>query len=453
MQGFSQEFDQEFHDDLCVLLETKNEALIRNLLASLHPADLADMLEHLSEQNRAYVFSLVPEHLSSQAMAEMEEGARESLLSELKVSEIAGLVEDLASDDAVDLVRDLPDDIAREVLTDLSPAESSKVRRLLGYDEDTAGGIMAAETVSVAEDKNIQAAIDNLRRAGEEQGDIPHIFVVDQEGRLSGTLSLRDILLSDPAKPISSIVDRDFRSVPADLDQEEVAELVRKYDLTVVPVVDENNSLIGQITIDDILDVYEEEASEDIARLSGHLQEESPADSIMAVSRNRLPWLLLGLAGGTMAAWVISHFTASLEEALQISFFIPVIAAMGGNVGMQSSAIIVRGLATGEISVANTRVRLIKEVIVGTVNALLLTLVLWGIVYFWLGELSFGLVVGISLGIAMIIAAIVGSSVPIILRRMGIDPALATGPFVTTTNDILALTIYLALTSLLLNWI
>jgi magnesium transporter len=452
MSEYPVEFDPAFHDDLKVLLETRNENLIRSLLATLHPADLADVLEHLDEESRSYVFGLLPDKESSQTLVEMEEGARESVLQDLAASEIADLVEEMDSDDAVDLVRDLPDDVAQEVLTDLSPDDARNVRRLLEYDEETAGGIMATELVKVPESGRIQDAIDRIRVAGEELGDIPHIFVVDSEGRLSGYLSLRDILLTSPTAPVSDIVNRDVRSVPAELDQEEVAEVVRKYDLAVVPVVDNQGLPIGIITHDDILDVYEEEASEDIARLSGSLGEESPADSIFDVTRNRLPWLFLGLVGGTLAAFVISYFTKSLKEALQISFFIPVIAAMGGNVGMQSSAVIVRGLATGEIHQANTRMRLIKEIIVGCINALLLSLVLWAVVFFWLDDFSFGLAVGISLAAAMIIAAFIGSSVPIALRRIGIDPALATGPFVTTTNDILALTIYLILTTVLLKY-
>lgn len=446
-------FDPAFHDDLAALLETRNEKLIQALLAELHPADIADVLEHLDEEHRAYVFKLIPQENASLALAEIEEGVRESLLQELGVREIADLVEDLASDDAADVVRDLPDELAREVLTKIGPTESRLVRRLLTYPEDTAGGIMAAEVVAVPEDESVRQAIERIRRAGEEQGDIPHVFVVDATGRLSGYLSLRDILLSRPERSVGELADREVISVPAEMDQEEVAELVRKYDLAVVPVVDEGGILIGQITLDDILDVYEEEASEDFARLSGGLQEESPADSVVTVSRNRLPWLFLGLMGGILSAFVISRFTRSLEAALEISFFIPVIAAMGGNVGIQSSAVIVRGLATGEIDSANTRGRLIKEIAVGAINALLLALVLWAIVALWLRNLPLSAIVGISLTFSMSFAAIVGAAVPLLLRRIGIDPALATGPFVTTTNDILGLAIYLTLTSMLMQWI
>jgi magnesium transporter len=452
MQG-NQPFDEAYHDDLKALLETRNGPLIRSLLAELHPADLADMIEHLDPEDRAYVFALIPQEDRPQALAEMEDGAREMLLQEMRPTDIADMIEELVSDDAADLVRDLPEELAEEVLTEISPAESRKVRRLLEHPEDTAGGIMAAEFVAVPESETIAQAIDRIRRAGEEQEDIPHVFVVDDLGRLSGTLSLRDILLSDPAKRVAEVADREVRSVPTGMDQEEVAVLARKYDLTVIPVVDEHEHPVGQITIDDILDVYEEEASEDIARLSGSLQEESPADSVVAVARNRLPWLLLGLGGGVLAAWVISHYTGSLERALQISFFIPVIAAMGGNVGMQSSAVVVRGLATGEIDDANARSRLVKEIVVGTVNAVLMAAILWVVVVLWLGEIRLGIVVGISLASAMFFAAFVGSVIPVLLRRLGVDPALATGPFVTTTNDVLGLAIYLGLVTALLGWI
>ncbi len=445
------EFDPAFRADLNALLETRNEPLLRTLLAQLHPADLADVLEHIDADDRTYVFGLMAEDDRPQALAEMEDGARETLLPTLSTTELAPLVEELSSDDAADLVQDLPQRIAEEVLAEISPSESEKVRRLLDFDEDTAGGIMAAEFVAVPEEAPISEAIDRIRRAGEELEDIPQVFVVDAQQRLRGMLSLRSILLSDPKRPVHELVDTDVRSVPTDLDQEEVAELVRKYDLAVVPVVDDTQRLVGQITVDDILDVYDEEAGEDIARLSGGLQEESPADSVLSVSLNRLPWLALGLGGGILAAWVISRYTGSLEAALQISFFIPVIAAMAGNVGIQASATMVRGLATGEIYRANSAARLVKEIGVGLLNALVLSGVLLLIVTLWLGTINLGIVVGISIAVAMVCAAIIGSAVPLMLGRFGIDPALATGPFVTTTSDILGLTIYLALTTLLLS--
>jgi len=309
--------------------------------------------------------------------------------------------------------------------------------------------------VAVPQDERLAQAIERLRQAGEAHRDVPQVFVVGRGGRLVGTLSLRDMLINNPDRLVADVVEREFLSVPASMDQEEVAELVRKYDLAVVPVVDDQGRLIGQITLDDILDVYEEEASEDFVRLSGALQEESPRDSVLSVSRNRLPWLLLGLAGGALSAWVMSRFTTSYDfrEALQIAFFVPVIMAMGGNVGIQSSATMVRGLATGEIAEPSSRGRLIKEIAVGALNALILAAVLWLIVTLWLGRIKLALVVGLSLAMAMTFAAIVGSAVPLIFKRLGADPALATGPFVTTTNDLLGLTIYLGATTLLLNWI
>ncbi len=452
MEG-NREFDQAFHDDLRALLETRNESLIRALLAGVHPADLADLLEHLDDDSRAYLFDLLPETDGPQALAEMEDGARERLLQELEPPEIAELLRDLPSDDAADLIQDLPEEVVPRVLDLLPKADAGTVRRLLRFSEDTAGGRMAAEFVAVPEGERISQAIERIRRAGEEQGDIPHVFVVDEEGRLSGTLSLRDILLSHPDRRVGEIMQREVRSVHTGMDQEAVAELARKYDLALVPVVDHRGVPVGQITLDDILDVVEEEASEDFARLSGGLQEESPVDSIWTVSRNRLPWLFLGLLGGILSAWVISRFSGSLREALQISFFIPVIAAMGGNVGIQSSATVVRGLATGEIDQTNRSNRLVKEIAVGALNAILLALVLWAIVTLWLGEFALGIIVGVSLSVSMAFAAMVGAAVPLLLRRFGIDPALATGPFVTTTNDILGLAIYLALTSSLLGWI
>jgi magnesium transporter len=445
-------FDRGFHDDLTALLATRDAALIRGLLAKLHPADLADMLEHLDDEERAYVFGLIVPEQRSQALAELEDGSRERLLAQLRSAEIADLIEELDSDDAVDVVQDLPAERAEKVLGEIGLPESRDVRRLLAYDEDTAGGIMATEFVAVPEAETLAQAIERLRRGAELQGDSPYVFVIDAAGRLSGWLSLRTMILSDPARQVSELVERDVRSVPATLDQEQVAEMARKYDLTVVPVVDDADRLIGQITIDDILDVYEQEASEDFSRLSGALQEESPADSLLTVSRNRLPWLLLGLLGGILSAYVLSRHAATMHQALEIAFFVPVIMAMGGNVGIQSSATVVRGLATGEIREPGSRARLMKEILVGALNALILAAVLWLIVTVWLGKGRLGVVVGCSLALAMVFAAAVGAAVPLLLKRIGIDPALATGPFVTTANDLLGLILYLTATSTLLDW-
>ncbi len=447
------QYNEEFRDDLRALLATRNEQLIRSLLADLRPADLADALEHLDEEDRRYVFGLISEADRPQALAEMDEGAREAILEALRPAEIADMVEELRSDDAADLVQDLSDEVAGQVLGEVGADDARRLRRLLSYPEDTAGGRMDAEFVAVPESETVGQAIERVRKAGEEQGDIPHVFVVGDDGRLVGKLSLRDLLLNPPDRKVAEIADHDIISVPADLDQEEVAELARKYDLAVVPVVDASGRLLGQITLDDLLEVYEEEASEDFAKLSGGLKEESPSDSVVAVSRNRLPWLVLGLLGGTLSAWVMSHFTNSFKQALQISFFIPVITAMGGNVGIQSSSTIVRALATGEVDMPHAHGRLAKEIAVGALNALVLAGVLWAIVSLWLGEVRLAAVVGLSLTASMTFAAAVGSAVPLLLKRLGVDPALATGPFVTTTNDILGLTIYLTMSTVLLQWI
>lgn len=445
-------YNREFHDDLEALLATRDQALIGSLLAELHPADLADVLEHLDDEKRGYVFGLIATGDRSQVLAELEDGIRERLLEQLPPAEIADLIEVLESDDATDIVQDLSAERAEEVLSEIGLPESRDVRRLLAYPEDTAGGIMATEFVAVPEDGTVAQAIEQLRRGGEAQGDIPYLFVVDSRRRLSGWLSLRDIILSDPQRGVAELLDREIRSVPATMDQEQVAELVRKYDLAVVPVVAEDGRLIGRITLDDILDVYEQEASEDFSRLSGALQEESPADSIVTISRNRLPWLMLGLLGGILSAFVMSRHTTSMHQAVEIAFFVPVIMAMGGNVGIQSSATVVRGLATGEIREPGSFARLLKEILVGALNAFLLAAALWLIVTVWLGKGKLAAVVGISLALSMTFAAAVGSAVPLLLRRIGIDPALATGPFVTTANDLVGLIIYLTATTTLLSW-
>jgi len=327
---------------------------------------------------------------------------------------------------------------------------SEELEKLLPYPEDTAGGLMALEFVAVKADASVKDAIDTIREKREEVENLYYIWVVDDLGKLVGVISLKDLVLEPTDRKISDIMNSEVISVHVDTDQEEVARLVKKYDLVAIPVVGDDQRLAGRITHDDIIDVIEEEADEDISLMAGVIDQEIAEESTLKISRARLPWLIAGLFGGIIAAAVINQFESSLEKVLALSFFFPVIMAMGGSTGTQAATIVVRGLATGDISLMNIGKRLWMEMRVALVNALVCGILLALIVGTWVSDYGLGSVVGLALVLIIVNAGVIGSAVPMALKKWNIDPALATGPFVTTSNDILSLLIYLGLVTIYL---
>lgn len=304
---------------------------------------------------------------------------------------------------------------------------------------------MALEFVAVKADSTVQQAIDTVREMREEVENLYYLFVVDEIGKLVGVISMKDLVLEGPERRIGHIMNPEVISVNVNQDQEEVAQLVKKYDLVTIPVVDDRYRMVGRITHDDILDVIEEEADEDISLMAGVIHQEIAEESPMKISRARLPWLIGGLFGGILAAAVINQFEASLEKTIALAFFFPVIMAMGGSTGTQAATVIVRGLATGDISLVNIGKRLILELKVALFNGIICGILLGLIVWIWVADGRLGIVVALSLILIILNSGFIGASVPLAFRRFNIDPALATGPFVTTSNDILSLLIYLGL--------
>ena len=351
------------------------------------------------------------------------------------------------SDDATDFVAGLSTEMAEEVLEEAEAEGVEEVRQLMAHKEDTAGGLMALEIVTVNEDSTVDEAIAEIRKKADEVQDIYNVYVVDKEGHLVGTLALKDLILAPGHTPVAEIMNRDFKAVPVTMDQEEVAHFARRYDLVAVPVVDEHGKLLGRITIDDIVDVMQEEAEEDIQRMAGLADEEELREtSVLKIVRVRIPWLFTGLLGGLISATVLSFYSDSLEKVLSLAFFVPVITAMGGNVGIQSSAIVVRGLAMGEIDFGDIFKRLLKELKIALMNGLILGALIFLVVRIgWHEQVGIAMLVGGALLAVIFVASVIGTTVPLILKRLNIDPALATGPFITTSNDIVGLFIYLAL--------
>ena len=435
--------DAELLEDIEELVRADARPALLNILLDLHSADIASIINELPREEGRYLFEMLPPEEASEVLLDLHENVREDFLEELTAKRLSEIVEELDSDDAVDIVAELDEDIAEQVLEKLEPEDSAELRALLSYDEETAGGLMATEFPTVLLSGTVEDAIDAVRQTAEETPDIYEVYVVDEDGSMRGVIDLKNLLLVKPRTAVADIYDSEVISVRTDVDQEDVANVMRKYDLLTLPVVDTDNHPVGIITFDDIADVIHEEAQEDIQRMSGIMEDTDTSSSVFEIFRGRLPWLLVGFAGELLAAMVLSSFEAQISKVIAAAFFIPIIMAMGGNAGIQASSIVVRGLATGELALSKTFRRLGREFFAALLNGSILSSLLFVVVYLWIGDASFGITVALRLLVVITNATLVGATVPLILDRMNIDPALATGPFITTSNDALGLFIYL----------
>ncbi len=424
---------------------------LKKLIDDMRAADLADLIEHLDPEERLFIFKLLEPDGAGDVLVEIETPVQERILKDLDNQAITEIVQGLDSDDAADLVGDLPDDRAREIIERVGDEVSGELEKLLPYPEDTAGGIMALEFVAVKADTIVKDAIDTIREKREEVENLYYIWVVDDLGKLVGVISLKDLVLEPTDRKISDIMNPEVISVYVDTDQEEVAHLVTKYDLVAIPVVGNDHRLVGRITHDDIIDVIKEEADEDISLMAGVIDQGIAEESTLKLLRARLPWLVAGLFGEILAAVVISQFESSLKKIIALSFFIPVIMAMGGSTGNQAATIVVRGLATGDISLVKIGRRLWVEMRVALMNGLICGILLGLVVGFWLSDYELGLIVALALVLIIFNAGLIGSAVPFALKKLNFDPALGTGPFVATSNDILGILIYLGLVTIYLR--
>ena len=426
----------------------QDTSAISRVIDSLRAADLADLVEHLDPPERMFIIEFMTPEDAGELLVEIEPPIQEKILRSLDSKAISEIVQGLPSDDAADLVGDLPPEVLREIIKRVTEDVSEDLEKLLPFDEDTAGGIMALEFVAVAETATVQDAIEIIRSKKDEVGSLYYVWVVDAFQRLIGVVSLKDLVLSAPDTQVREIMNPEVIYADVSADQEEVIRLVRKYDLVNIPVVDERRRLVGRITYDDILDALEEEVDEDISLMAGVIDQEITEDSTVKISRARLPWLIGGLFGGILAAAVINRFEESLERLVALAFFFPVIMAMAGNTGTQAATVVVRGLATGDISLVHIGRRLVLELKVALINGIICGLLLGLIAGTWLGDYRLGAVMALSMVLIILFSGFIGSAVPITLKRLNVDPALGTGPFVTTSNDVLGLFIYLGLVTL-----
>ena len=431
----------------------KNDKELEALLADMHHADIAEILDELDFDEATYIFKVLDSDKTAEILLELEDDLRENILSRLSPKEIAEELDELDTNDAADIIAELSQDLKAEVISELNDVEHAKdIVDLLRYDENSAGGLMGKELVKVNENWNVLTCVKEMRIQAENVSRVHSIYVVDDQNRLKGRLSLKDLLTTSTKTHISDIYIRKVNSVNVDTEDVEVARIMQKYDLEAIPVVDEMGRLVGRITIDDIIDVIRDEADQDYQLAAGISQDIEADDSILEHTKARLPWLVLALLGGFISVRVLGLFEDAMLEHGKLFFFTPLIAAMAGNVGVQSSAIIVQGLANNTLS-GSLFSRLLKEVSLSLLNGLILAVILFLGSHFLLNvEVIIGVIVTIALVSVIIIASLIGTFVPLLLDKFGIDPALATGPFITTSNDICGILIYFAIAKLILGF-
>jgi len=438
--------------DIAELIKQENQGALQNILVDLHPADIEEIINRLKKEQRKYIFDILPTELASEVLTELDSPIADQILEDKSDEEISSIIDQMDSDDAADVISELDDDVAARVLDKMADEEADEVKQLLHHEEDTAGGIMAVEFVSMPGDATVNETIETIRKIREDIDDLYVIWVVDHENHLIGSVSLTELVLAQGNTVLNEIMDDEVLFVRVDMDQEEVANYVRKYDLVSVAVVDKNSKLVGRITVDDIVDVLEEEGSEDLAYMAGAPDEEIMEESTFVLSRARIPWLLVAFLGEIVSALLLSNFGHVLKEIVTVAFFIPIVMAMGGSTGQQASVIVVRGLATGDINLSDTKKRLYKEFRIALLNSSFFSLLLFIIAAIW-HDAAFAVILSFSLFIVVNNAAFIGALVPLTFKRLDIDPALAAAPFISTANDILGILIYLSITASMLGYI
>lgn len=440
------ELNMDFIERLQELIESQSASEVREMLDDLHPADIAEIMDKLSMDEAKYLYLQLEGEMASDVLLEIPESARRRFLRVLPPEVIAHqFVEHMDSDDAADIMGELDEDVVEAVLSEIEDKEQAgDIADLLEYDDDTAGGLMAKELVKVNENWNVQTCLKEISSQAEEIDEIYYVYVVDNDNILKGVLSLSKLIQKSTHSKVKDLINEDIQSVKTDTPQEEVAQIMEKYDLVVLPVVDQIGRLKGRITIDDVVDVIREEADKDYQLVSGITGEISSNDSIWRSTRVRIPWLLIGTMGGIMGARVLGANSDTLNHIPAMAFFIPLIAATAGNVGVQSSSIVVQTLAAGSRNFDSLGKKLLKELGVGLVTAVFFASAIFAYNYFFNDNIRLTMAVSCTLFIVIIFASLFGTLIPLLLNRLKIDPALATGPFITTMNDILGLMLYMA---------
>ena len=445
-------FDDEF--------ETITTDETSDNLQNLHPADLADILEGLKGEERVSVIENLDEDVAAETIAEADSETQIQIIEDLDTETASDIIEEMDPDEAADLLQDIDQDRAKEILDHMDLDEASDVRKLLEHDEFTAGGIMTTEYISIYDDFTVANAISHIRLVAADVENIYYMYVLDNEDRLKGIISIRDLISSNPNALVSDVMEKDIVSVNASTPQEEVAALISKYDYIAMPVVNDKQQILGVITIDDIMDVMQEEANEDIMKMAGTSDEELESDSPFKTCKSRLPWLLITLCTGFVTSAILKYFMASFESIAVLVFFVPGVCGMGGNAGVQASTLAIRALSlNNEITFKDVFKKVWKEIAAGALMGAVcgLVIALWAQYLIKTSPnppatsaLLLSMTVGIAMLCTMSFSTTYGALVPIVFNKFKIDPAVASGPFVTSCNDIFALLIYYAVSSFML---
>ena len=437
------ELSNEFRERFQRAVDEKDESFIRESLQGVNPADISTLLHEFDTEDSKYVIDLLPLETRAEIINDLDEDIREKFLKVFQPNELTEIVNHLDSDDAVDILNELPIKEREEVIANLDNEEKeANILDLLRYDEDVAGGLMAKELIKANVNWTVVQCIEEIRRQAENVQKVYSVYVVDDNDRLLGRVSLKRIILADDKTKIADIYEPGLVSVETYMSEEDVAQVMRKYDLEAVPVVNMQGKLLGRITIDDVVDVITELAEEERQIMSGISGDVEEADSVWMLSRARLPWLIIGIIGGLINARLIGVFEDDLLRITAIAFFIPLIQATGGNVGIQSSSIVVQSLANPSVFNDSMVKRLIKVFLVAALNGMMLSLLVYGVNMITGGSQDLSFVVSIALFSVVLIASFMGTITPLVLDKFGFNPALASGPFITTTNDLLGLAIY-----------
>lgn len=441
----------ELLEEIRQLIAENKDAELQSMMKEFHYADIAEIADEMEVEEATYLIKLLDSEKTSDILAEMHEDIREAVLKNLTAKEIAVELSELDTDDAADIINELPKELVQEVISEIEDREHAKdIVDLLRYEEDSAGGLMAKELVKVNENWTVTTCVKEMRAQAENVTRVHSIYVVDDEGKLKGRLSLKDLLTASTKSHIKDIYIPKVDSVNVNERGEEVARIMSKYDLEAIPVIDEIGRLVGRITIDDIVDVIREEADKDYQMAAGISQDVEVSDSIWILTRARLPWLILGLLGGLGAAAIMGTFEDMISKHAILFFFTPLIAAMAGNVGVQSSAIVVQGLANDDLK-GSVRNHLLKEMLLALLNGLILAILLLFFTWVWKGTFATALAISLSLIVVIVVAGFIGTFVPLFLHKRNIDPAIATGPFITTSNDIFGILIYFSIAKIILG--
>ena len=447
------EFTEDDIERINSVIGRGDKEAARAEIADLHPADVAELIQQLDEEQAMFIFDLLDEDTAADVLMELDEDERKKLIDDMPAEEIAKQIDHLDTDDAVDLIQQLDEEDRDEVLSHIDDVEQAgDIIDLLKYDEDTAGGLMGTEMIVVNENWSMPECIKQMRLQAEDMDEIYYVYVVDNDYKLCGTLPLKMMLTHPSVSKIKHVMETDPVSVKADMPIDEVALDFEKYDLVAMPVVDSIGRLLGRITVDDVMDQVREASERDFQLASGISSDVDVDDSVFAQTKARIPWLLIGIASGLLATVILSSFEAQLQAVTALALFIPIIAGTGGNVGVQASAIVVQGLANGSLDIKHFGAQLGKEMVIGLLNATVITAVV--LVYNLImlpGDMAVTISVAVSLFIVVMFGSLLGTLVPLTLEKLHINPALATGPFIQISNDIIGLIIYVQIATFFLR--